>query len=62
MTDADVIRMLRMLTFLPLDQIAELEARMAKGESMPNEAQRLLAEEVTRFVHGENGVQVFPYQ
>lgn len=56
--DADVIRMLRMLTFLPLEQIAELETRMENGESEANAAQRLLAEEVTRFVHGEEGVQV----
>ena len=57
-TDADVVRFLRMLTFLPLEQIAELEQSMASGEAKPNTAQRLLAEEVTRFVHGEEGVEV----
>lgn len=29
-TDADVIRMLRMLTFLPLEEIAEIEASMKR--------------------------------
>ena len=55
--DADVGAFLRKLTFLPLRQIAELEAGMAAPGYAPNAAQRLLAAEVTRFVHGESGLQ-----
>lgn len=51
--DADVVRMLRMLTFLDLAEIREIEA----GMHVPNSAQKRLAEEVTRFVHGEEGLQ-----
>lgn len=51
--DADVIKLLKMLTFLDLEEISEIEA----GMSVPNSAQKRLAEEVTRFVHGEEGLQ-----
>jgi tyrosyl-tRNA synthetase len=57
--DADVIKFLRMLTFLPLDYIEGVEAAMAAGPGggyAPGEAQRILASEVTRFVHGEAGL------
>lgn len=50
--DADVIRMLKMLTFLDLDEIYAIESKMQE----PNFAQKRLAEEVTRFVHGEEGL------
>ena len=91
-TDADVVRFLRMLTFLPLEvcgwisfplpnlshvcraavnaglvplqckaaptqEVAEIEASMARPDYVANTAQRRLAEEVTRFVHGEAGLQ-----
>lgn len=52
--DADVICLLKMLTFLPLEEIAEIESKMAQN---PNSAQKRLAEEVTRFVHKEEGLQ-----
>lgn len=55
--DTDVIKFLRMLTFLPLSDIASLEESMGSGDYRPNTAQRLLAEEVTRMVHGEEGLQ-----
>lgn len=51
--DADVIRLLKMLTFLDLAEVRKIEA----GMHVPNSAQRRLAEEVTRFVHGEEGLQ-----
>lgn len=51
--DADVIKLLKMLTFLEMDEIREIESQM----HIPNHAQKRLAEEVTRFVHGEEGVQ-----
>lgn len=56
-TDADVLRFLRVLTFLPLEEIEAIEASMADPAYVPNTAQRRLAEEVTRFVHGEEGLQ-----
>jgi len=56
--DADVIKFMRMLTFLPLEEIAALESAMSEEGYIPNTAQRRLAEEVTRFVHGERGLEV----
>jgi len=48
--DADVIKCLRMLTFLPLEQIDE----MAKWEgSQLNTAKEILAYELTKLVHSE---------
>lgn len=57
-TDADVVRFLKMLTFLPLEEITAMEAAMAAPGYAPNTAQKLLAQEVTRFVHGEEGLEV----
>lgn len=54
--DADVIRFLRILTFLGLEEIDELEKDMKRPGYVPNTAQQRLAEEVTRFVHGEDGL------
>lgn len=54
--DADVIRFLKILTFLSLEEIGEIEMEMGKTGYMPNTAQRRLAEEVTRFVHGQEGL------
>jgi tyrosyl-tRNA synthetase len=51
--DADVIKMMRMLTFMELDEIREYEASMAQT---PNVAQKRLAEEMTRLIHGEDGL------
>lgn len=50
--DADVVRYLRWFTFLPADEIAELEEATA---TRPREraAQRRLARELTTLVHGE---------
>ena len=48
--DADVVKCLRMLTFLPLDEIDEL----AKLEgSQINKAKEILAFELTKLIHGE---------
>ena len=58
--DVDVIRFLKMLTFLPLSEIETIESAMAGAPESgyrPNAAQRRLAEEVTRMVHGEDGLQ-----
>ena len=56
-SDADVIKFLRMLTFLPLEQVDAMAASMGQAGYVPNTAQRLLAEEVTRFVHDESGLR-----
>ena len=48
--DADVLKCLRMLTFLPLEQINEMD----KWEgSQLNKAKEILAFELTKLVHGE---------
>jgi tyrosyl-tRNA synthetase len=49
-TDADVIKFLRMLTFLPLEEIDAMEQAMARPDYAPNTAQKRLAEAVTRWV------------
>ncbi|KAL6962053.1 tyrosine--tRNA ligase [Sarracenia purpurea var. burkii] len=56
-SDADVVRFLKALTFLSMEEIGELERKMQRPEYVPNTAQRRLAEEVTRFVHGEEGLE-----
>ena len=48
--DADVIKCIKMLTFLPLDQIAEMESW--EGSQL-NRAKEILAYELTKLVHGE---------
>eukprot|EP00793_Prasinoderma_coloniale_P001827 PRCOL_00003633-RA len=55
--DADVVKFLRMLTFLPLEEVDAIAASMGEAAYRPNDAQRRLAEEVTRFVHGEEGLR-----
>ena len=55
--DADVIRLMKMLTFLPLSEIAMHEDSMKTSGYVVNTAQKRLAEEVTRFVHGESELQ-----
>lgn len=50
--DRDVIKYLKYFTFLSKEQIDELEEKVAT-EPHKREAQKALAEEVTRFVHGE---------
>ena len=54
--DADVIMMMRMLTFMDLSEIASYEKEMSQSTYVPNTAQKRLAEEVTRIVHGEEGL------
>ncbi len=47
---------MQMLTFLPLSEVAAIEESMRAPGYVPNTAQRRLAEEVTRFVHGDEGL------
>jgi len=56
--DADVTRFMRMLTFISMEEIRSFEEEIASGEFTPFVAQKRLAEEVTRFVHGDEGVQI----
>ena len=52
--DADVLKCIRMLTFLPLEQIDEMD----KWEgSQLNTAKEILAYELTKLVHGEEEAQ-----
>ncbi len=52
--DADVIRFIRMLTFLPLSEIEEMEHW--EGSKL-NEAKEILAFELTKMVHGDTEAQ-----
>jgi tyrosyl-tRNA synthetase len=54
--DRDVIRFLNLYTFLPAEQIAALE-RTVREEPQKREAQKVLAWEVTRLVHGKGTAQ-----
>ena len=48
--DADVLKCIRMLTFLPLEQINEMDSW--EGQQL-NKAKEILAYELTKLVHGE---------
>ena len=48
--DADVLKCIRMLTFLPLEQIQEMDGWK---DSQLNQAKEILAYELTSLVHGE---------
>lgn len=52
--DADVIKLLKMITFLPLDEIKKLS--VLQGSEL-NRAKEILAFEVTKLVHGEAEAQ-----
>lgn len=53
--DADVIRYLRWFTFLDREEIERLEGEVAE-RPFKREAQRVLAQEMTKLVHGEEAV------
>ena len=54
-SDADVIKCLKMLTFVPIEQIEEMEKTMEGAEF--NKAKELLAFELTKLVHGDEEAQ-----
>ena len=54
--DEDVIRYLKVFSLRPLDEIAALEAEM-KARPEARIPQKALAEELTRLVHGEEGLK-----
>ena len=49
-SDADVLKCIRMLTFLPLEEIDKMESGQG---AQRNEAKEILAFELTKLVHGE---------
>jgi tyrosyl-tRNA synthetase len=57
-SDQDVIMLMRLLTFMEMDEIRRYEAKMGAEGYQPNSAQKRLAEEVTRIVHGDAGVTI----
>lgn len=56
--DADVIKLMRMLTFMQMDEIRSYESSMHLKGYIANTAQKKLAEEVTRLVHGQQGLEI----
>lgn len=54
--DVDCIKLLKMLTFLDLEIIDDLEIKLTSGQLEPNSVQKILAKEITLFVHGEEGL------
>lgn len=54
--DADVYKFLKYFTFLSVVEIERIEAEDRAAEGKP-QAQRLLAEQVTALVHGQEGLQ-----
>lgn len=52
--DADVMKCIRMLTFLPLEQINEMDSWK---DAQLNTAKEILAFELTKMVHGEEEAQ-----
>jgi tyrosyl-tRNA synthetase len=55
--DTDVVRFLKIFTFIPMDEISALE-QATRAEPEKRAAQRRLAEELTRIVHGATGLAV----
>lgn len=53
--DADTYKFLRYFTFLSVAEIAQIEADDQAREGRP-EGQRILAEQVTHLIHGEDGL------
>lgn len=55
--DADVIKLMRMLTFMDMKEIKSFEEQMKRSDYVPNTSQKKLAEELTRMMHGDEGLQ-----
>ena len=56
-TDSDVVKFIKMLTFLPMEEVERIEREMGEAGYVPNTAQKILAAEVTKFVHGDEGLR-----
>lgn len=57
-SDLDVIKLMCLLTFMEMAEIRSYQSMMQKNDYVPNTAQKRLAEEVTRLVHGEAGLEI----
>jgi len=57
MPDADVIKLMRMLTMMEMDEIRKWEKALEESTYVPNSAQKRLAEELTTLLHGPEGLQ-----
>ncbi len=55
--DEDVIKLMRMLTFMDMADIWHYEKQMQEPGYIPRTAQKRLAEEITRLVHSQEGLQ-----
>jgi tyrosyl-tRNA synthetase len=53
--DGDVVRFLKLFTYLPLEEIDDLAAELRRDPSA-RVAHRVLAREATRIIHGDEGV------
>lgn len=56
MPDADVIKLMRMLTMMEMDEIRKWENAFEEPGYVPNSAQKRLAEEITGMLHGKEGL------
>lgn len=56
--DADVITLMRMLTFMEMSEIRHYQEWMKHSDYPPRAAQKKLAEEITRLVHGQQGLDM----
>jgi tyrosyl-tRNA synthetase len=52
MPDADVIKLMRMLTMIEMEEIRKWEKAMKESGYVPNSAQKRLAEELVTLLHG----------
>ncbi|MGE3954288.1 MAG: tyrosine--tRNA ligase [Parachlamydiales bacterium] len=57
MPDADVIKLMKRITFIEMEEIRSWERKMGEEGYLPNSAQRRLAEAVTEIIHGRAGVE-----
>lgn len=55
--DADVIKLMRMLTFMDMEEIRRYEIAMKQPGYLPRTAQKKLAEEITSLIHGPEALQ-----
>ena len=56
--DEDVIKLMRMLTFMNIEEIRHYEKMMKQTDYIPNTSQKRLAQEVTKIVHGEQSLKI----
>ncbi|MGD0664354.1 MAG: tyrosine--tRNA ligase [Rhabdochlamydiaceae bacterium] len=56
MPDADVIKLMRMLTMIEMEEIRKWEKAMKESGYVPNSAQKRLAEELVTLLHGQEAL------